>query len=205
MNLPTTLSLLAVMLALAAMPSASVGLVVTRSATLGFANGVAVSMGIVLGDLVFVALAILGMGFLAESLGAYFSLLKYAGGVYLIWLGISLIRSRPDVDTDLRQSSRMSLVSSFVAGFVLTLGDVKAILFYASLFPAFVDMTSLTVADIVGIVLVTICAVGGVKLIYAYSAQRIAQSLKKRKIQDLARKVVGCIILGVGAYLIVST
>lgn len=193
------------MLALAAMPSASVGLVVTRSATLGFANGVAVSMGIVLGDLVFVALAILGMGFLAESLGAYFSLLKYAGGVYLIWLGISLIRSRPDVDTDLRQSSRMSLVSSFVAGFVLTLGDVKAILFYASLFPAFVDMTSLTVADIVGIVLVTICAVGGVKLIYAYSAQRIAQSLKKRKIQDLARKVVGCIILGVGAYLIVST
>ncbi len=205
MNLITALSLLAVMLALAAMPSASVGLVVTRSATLGFANGVAVSMGIVLGDLVFVALAILGMSFLADSLGAYFSLLKYAGGAYLIWLGISLIRSRPNVDTDLRQSSRMSLLSSFMAGFVLTLGDVKAILFYASLFPAFVDMSSLTAVDIVVIVLVTIVAVGGVKLIYAYSAQRIAQRLKKRKTQNLARKLVGCIILGVGVYLIVTT
>lgn len=205
MNLITALSLLAVMLALAAMPSASVGLVVTRSATLGFANGVAVSMGIVLGDLVFVALAILGMSFLADSLGAYFSLLMYVGGAYLIWLGISLIRSRSSVDTDLRQGSRMSLLSSFMAGFVLTLGDVKAILFYASLFPAFVDMGSLTVTDIIVIVLVTIGAVGGVKLVYAYSAQRIAQRLKGRKTQDLARKVVGCIILGVGIYLIVTT
>ena len=33
----------------------------------------------------FVMMAILGMGFLAQSLGAFFSVIKYAGGAYLIW------------------------------------------------------------------------------------------------------------------------
>jgi len=46
---------------LAAMPSTSVALVVTRSATLGVGNGFSVAAGIVLGDLVFVMLAILGL------------------------------------------------------------------------------------------------------------------------------------------------
>jgi len=46
---------------LAALPSASVALVITRSATLGVANGIAVSAGIVLGDLIFILLAIFGL------------------------------------------------------------------------------------------------------------------------------------------------
>jgi threonine/homoserine/homoserine lactone efflux protein len=57
------------MLVLAAIPSASVALVVTRSATLGIKNGISVACGIVLCDLIFVALAILGMGFLAKQWG----------------------------------------------------------------------------------------------------------------------------------------
>lgn len=77
-------TLFLIMLTLAALPSASVALVVTRSATAGFANGVAVALGIVVGDLLFVALAILGLSLLAETMGAFFAILKYLGGAYLI-------------------------------------------------------------------------------------------------------------------------
>ena len=59
MDLLDSISLFLIMIALAAVPSTSVALVVTRSATLGISNGVAVSLGIVLGDLVFIFLAIL--------------------------------------------------------------------------------------------------------------------------------------------------
>lgn len=68
MSIIESLTLLGIMVALAAMPSASVALVVTRSATLGVANGLAVSAGIVLGDLVFITFAIFGLSVVAETL-----------------------------------------------------------------------------------------------------------------------------------------
>ncbi|WP_369334585.1 LysE family transporter, partial [Pectobacterium brasiliense] len=55
------LSLFLAMIALAAMPSSSVALVVIRSATLGVRHGVATALGIVVGDLLFVVLAIAGL------------------------------------------------------------------------------------------------------------------------------------------------
>ena len=70
-------------------------LVVARSSTAGFANGSAVAAGIVVGDLVFVCLAVSGMTALAEVMGSSFLVLRYLAGAYLIWFGIGLMRSRP--------------------------------------------------------------------------------------------------------------
>lgn len=192
------------MLVLAAIPSASVALVVTRSATLGVKNGISVALGIVLGDLVFVALAILGMSFLAETMGSFFAVLRYAGGAYLIWLGVTLLRSKRKINLIEDSSSKLSLAASFISGLLLTLGDIKAILFYASLFPAFVDMSSLMVSDIVGIVIVTILAVGGVKIFYVFAAQRIAARFRDQKVQTLARNSAGCCMIGAGTYIIMK-
>jgi len=193
------------MLALAAIPSASVALVVTRSATLGFRNGAAVAVGIVIGDLIFVSLAILGMSVIAESMGAFFAIFKYIGGVYLIWLGIGLLRSNRDVVLESEDSRGSTLLTSLLSGLVLTLGDVKAILFYASLFPAFVDMANLTAASITAIVMITIFTVGGVKLTYAFAAHRIISRLQKRQAHKYARRSAGGLMIGAGTYLIVKT
>jgi len=204
MTLPTLLTLLTVMLALAAIPSASVALVVTRSATLGFANGAAAALGIVLGDLVFVTLAIFGMSTLAESMGAFFAIVKFLGGAYLIWLGIGLIRSTGSVKLRVNDRRKSTLLASLVSGLALTLGDLKAILFYASLLPTFVDMTRLRPWDGFFIVLVTIVAVGGVKLAYAAAAQRIVSRFQKKRSQKIAHRSAGCLMVGVGSYLIVK-
>lgn len=202
MTLLGVISLLSVMLVLAAIPSTSVALVVTRSVTLGFANGAAVAFGIVLGDLVFVTLAILGMSVLAETMGVFFAILKYAGGAYLIWLGVTLICSTSKVDFRKADTRKLSLLASLLSGFVLTLGDVKAILFYASLFPTFVDMASLSPQDVAAIILITILAVGSVKLAYAFAAQRIVQHFQNRRTQKITGSVAGCFMIGAGTYLI---
>jgi threonine/homoserine/homoserine lactone efflux protein len=202
MDLAAAASLLGVMLVLAALPSASVALVVTRAATMGLANGISVPLGIVLGDLVFVALALMGMGFLAETLGPFFAVLKICGGAYILWLGINLILSHRDMELGSSNSVPLSLVASFFSGFVLTLGDAKAIIFYASLFPAFVDMSELSSGDIVGIIGATVVAVDGVKALYAFSAKRIVQRFQNRRAQRLARCTAGCAMVGAGSYLI---
>jgi len=195
-----TLSL--VMLALAAVPSASVALVITKSATLGVRNGAAVSAGIVLGDLVFVALAILGLSVLAETMGAFFAIFKYIGGIYLVWLGVSLLRAKGTVALQTVDSRSSTLATSFVSGLFLTLGDVKAILFYSSLFPTFVDMANLTVTGITAIVSITIFTVGGIKIAYAFAAQRIFYKLQTRKAQKFTRLSAGSLMVGAGTYLI---
>lgn len=204
MSTISVITLLGTMLVLAAIPSASVALVVTRSATLGVKNGISVALGIVLGDLVFVALAILGMSFLAETMGSFFAVLRYAGGAYLIWLGVTLLRSKREINLIEGSPSKLSLAASFISGLFLTLGDIKAILFYASLFPAFVDMSSLVVSDVIGIVIVTILAVGGVKIFYVFAARRIAARFRHRNSQTLARNSAGCCMIGAGTYVIMK-
>jgi threonine/homoserine/homoserine lactone efflux protein len=205
MNLFATLILFTIMIVLAAVPSCSVVLVVTRAATLGIRDGAAVAAGIVVGDLTFAALAILGMSALAETMGTFFAIVRYIGAAYLIWLGFSLICSRKSTAVPTANSGGSAMIASFASGLLLTLGDVKAILFYASLFPTFVDMAHLTVLDIVVIFVVTALTVGGVKLIYAFAAQSIISRLHTQRSHRHARNLAGSLMIGTGTYIIAKT
>lgn len=208
MTILDAISLFIIMLTLAAIPSASVALVVTRSAALGFANGVAVSIGIVLGDLIFVLLAVLGLTTLSQLMGIFFSVVKYIAAAYLVWFGITLLTSKTSISiyaNNNRINRNDGLIISFITGLLLTLGDIKAIFFYASLFPIFVDMSALRVADIFTIMLVTIIAVGGVKLAYAFGARELLSMSKGMQIERKTKLVAGSVLVGVGAYLAAKT
>ena len=201
MTLVEAISFFAIMIVLAAMPSASVALVVIRSACLGVGNGMAVAAGIVLGDVMFVLLAILGLALLAETLGAFFAVIKYAGAGYLIWTGIILLKSGPArLRLDDASYSR-SVLTSFIAGFTLTLGDIKAILFYASLFPMFFDVDTLRQGDVLALLMMTILSVGGVKVVYALLAAKIASRAQGLKYGGLIKKTAGGLMIGAGGFI----
>ena len=89
-----TLALFTAMAVLAAVPSTSVLVVSARSASSGFRHGALTAAGIVLGDIVFILLAVFGLALLVEVMGPAFVLVKYAGGAYLLWLGAMIWRSR---------------------------------------------------------------------------------------------------------------
>mgnify|MGYP003677346588 CR=1 FL=1 len=203
MSVIELVTLFGIMAALAAIPSASVALVVTRSATLGIANGLAVSVGIVLGDLVFITLAIVGLSAAAEALGSVFMVLKILGGLYLLWLGFSLLTMKKTAEIVVSKSSRRgSLIASFVAGFLLTLGDIKAILFYASLLPVFIDISDIETPEMLAVVLITVFSVGGVKFVYAIFSDRVAAYAEKTNLECAARKTAGGLMICAGGYLV---
>jgi threonine/homoserine/homoserine lactone efflux protein len=205
MSIIESLTLLGIMVALAAMPSASVALVVTRSATLGVANGLAVSAGIVLGDLVFITFAIFGLSVVAETLGGLFMIIKVLGGLYLLWLGFSLLKATNITKfTVEKTSNKTSLVASFVAGFLLTLGDIKAIIFYASLLPIFIDLSAVKTQEMFSIIFITIFSVGSVKVVYAIFSNKVAAYAKNINMENTARKTAGGLMIGAGSYLIVK-
>ena len=202
MNIIDSIALFAIMVTLAAIPSTSVALVITRSATLGLANGIAAATGIVIGDLTFVFLALLGLSVAAETLGDLFLSIKYLGSVYLIWMGITLLRSRDKTNVTAEQHELGSLLTSFLTGLILTLGDIKAIVFYISLFPAFIDTRSLSPSDTAIILLITIASVGGIKIVYAIVARRFAVLTWSLACGKAMKRIAGGFMIGTGSSMI---
>ena len=201
MSFLQALTMFAVMVSLAALPSSSVALVVARSATAGVSNGIAVSIGVVLGDLLFVLLVILGLEAVAGLMGGFFTILKIAGGLYLIWLGLALLKAKgkqlflQEID-----QGKRGLLVSFSTGFFLTLGDIKAIVFYASLFPFFIDFSSASPFDYGLVVAITVVSVGSVKILYAAFASKFALYMQQKIIGTAPQKIAGGLMVGVGSY-----
>jgi len=205
MNTIEIVTLFGIMVALAALPSASVALVIARSATLGVANGVAATAGIILGDLVFILLAIFGLSIVAETMGSLFMVIKYLGATYLLWLGYTLVTSKSMTTITVDKTvKKQNLVTSFIAGFILTLGDVKAIIFYASLLPLFINLSALQTSDVLILISVMVVSLGSVKILYACSAVKVVAFAKDKKFGNAAKKTAGGFLLGAGGYLIVK-
>ena len=192
------------MIVLAFIPSVSVLVVSARSASSGFTHGVFTTIGIVAGDIIFIILAIYGLSVVAEFMGSRFSLIKYLGGAYLIWLGINLWRSKPGTG-EVENNIEPSILSSFLAGLLITLGDQKAILFYLGFFPAFLDLSSVTLADTGIIIVIATLAVGGAKLVYACMADRASRLLSGSSATKTINIVAGTVMVGVGVVLAVKT
>jgi threonine/homoserine/homoserine lactone efflux protein len=168
MTITNMVTLFGAMATLAAVPSVSVLVVSARSATSGFVHGVFTAAGIVVGDLLFILLAVFGLALLVEAMGGMFFLVKYMSGAYLIWLGTVLWRVRDNI-TEISDTTGSSLRSSFMTGLLITLGDQKAVLFYLGFLPAFVDPKKMSHVDVEVVMAITALAVGGVKVAYAYA------------------------------------
>jgi threonine/homoserine/homoserine lactone efflux protein len=195
-------ALFGAMAVLAAVPSVSVLAVTARAASSGFVHGACTALGVVAGDVLFILLALFGLALLVEAMGDLFFLVRYLGGVYLIWLAVALWR-RGSVAAAAREADGGSLFSSFTTGLLITLADQKAVAFYLGFLPAFVNLAAVTYADAVHVILIAVLAVGGVKLVYACLAARLGgrtSSVVGRTLNVLAAGVM----FTVGVVLIVG-
>ena len=117
-------------------------------------------------------------------------------------MGVSLWRA-PPAQKNTEVSASHTTLSSFMAGLSMTLVDTKAIAFYIGFFPAFFDVTVLRTSDIAIIFVVTIIAVGGAKLFYAYWSAR-SGNLIQSKIGDRLNRLTGILLMLIGASIVLS-
>ena len=195
------ISLTAVLLLLALVPGMSVVAVTARTTTLGPAHGVAVTAGIVLGDLLFIALALFGLTALAQLFGGAFVVLRMLAGLCLIGFGIHLLRYA-GAASPMPQVPRGSLAASFLAGLLITLGDMKAIFFYLSLLPVFVDLSRVTPTDAALVLAVSVFAVGSAKLLYVLLAWRLRARRVSPRMRQVMQRTAGGLMVGAGAWLV---
>lgn len=111
------LGLLAAIFLLAITPDLGVFATVSKVLSSGFNHAVPVVIGIVVGDLIFLLFAIYGLSLIAETFSWLFSIIKYIGGGYLIFLGIKLWRSTPS-KTDIAELKLQSKKFNFLVAFL---------------------------------------------------------------------------------------
>ncbi|MDH3858561.1 MAG: LysE family translocator [Gammaproteobacteria bacterium] len=196
--------MLGTLIVLAIIPSISVLAVTARAVAFGFTHGMFTALGIVVADIIFILIAVYGLALLAGLMGEQFTWIKTIGGIYLIWLGISLCRADAKTrNTD--EIKQSSWGSSFLAGFLITLGDQKAILFYLGFFPAFIDLSRMTPADTLAIIVIAVVGVGGAKLVYAYLADRASQAFKNTRAVLAINTLAASVMIVVGLTLLLKT
>lgn len=189
------LALFGTMLLLASVPGASVIAVSARAAAGGFRQGLLATLGIMTGDLLFISLAALGMHVAADALGSLFSLIRAAGGGVMILLGLGMLRPRHGKAP--HTSGQGGAHSSFVMGFLLTLGDQKALLFYLGILPAYADRTDVAFASLAGLVALMVLAIGIPKLLYAAVAAHAGARASRPRGVGLTR-IAGFVLICTG-------
>ena len=189
---------LALMIAVAT-PGPGILAVVSCALGRGLRDAVAMTCGMVIGDLVYFSLAVLGMAALARSMGDFFLIVKLAGAAYLVWLGIKLWRTK--IEIAVAPSAALSgrgFKRSLVAGLTVTLGNPKAIAFYAGLLPTVVALDQLSRSDALVMGLIVVAVVGGIPTLYALLASRTRRFLGSARRMKVVNRTAGTMMIGAG-------
>ncbi len=190
--------------------SVTPGMCMTLSMTLGMTIGVKRALWMMAGELVgvsiVVVLSMVGVATMMLSYPSVFTLFKLAGGIYLIYLGVELWRSKgrlaiPENNDMVVEVSRRELAFQ---GFVTAIANPKGWAFFIALLPPFIDQSLPLLpqlALLIGIILIIefICLV-----LYAVGGQSLAHLLRKRSNVRLMNRLAGSLMLGVGVWLAVS-
>ena len=204
MTIASIFSLFVALIILAVIPGPGVFTVVARSMASGFSHGLVTVFGIVFGDYIFIILSIYGLSALASTMGGFFTFVKYAGAFYLVWLGVKLLLTKHS-SVEIKPIVELSFLSNFTAGLVTTLSNPKAILFYVSFFPAFVNVQSVNIIQIFQLLLVATVAVGSVYAGYAYAASKASRLFKSSRANKTLSIAAGSIMVGSGVLIATKT
>lgn len=203
MSLLNVIAFASAMFLLAITPGPGVFATISRALSSGFSNAAIVVLGIVFGDIIFLLLAIFGLNAIASILGDFFILVKYLGGIYLLFLGYKILTSK-EKDTDVKAVLELSWKKNFITGLLITLSNPKVILFYLGFLPTFVNLQTLSTLDIVIISLIVTFILSGVMLFYAYSASGARSLFKSKKAKRKMNIAAGSVMITAGGALIIK-
>ena len=184
----------------AASPGPAIAALLARVIGRGTAGVPAFIGGIVLGDIIWLAIAVLGLSFVANSFEMIFAVIKYAGAAYLLFIAYRLwtTPAKP-VDIGAAGNVEGKPLRSFLGGLLLTLGNPKTIAFYLALTPTLIDVSRIDLvsyAELAGIIAVVLVFVlGG----YAVAAARARRLFRSPRAMKMLNRIGGSVMAGAAA------
>ncbi|ABE43227.1 LysE family translocator [Polaromonas sp. JS666] len=176
---PLLLAFVGASLVLALTPGPAVVYIVARTLAQGRSCGLASVLGVALGNLSNAVGAALGLAALFAVSSVAFTVVKWAGAAYLVYLGIRMWRAVPAIAAAALQAPVQPLRRVFRDGFMVALLNPKTTLFFAAFLPQFMDAHASPLMQTLALGGVFIGIAGCTDLIYVLTASLVAPRLSR--------------------------
>jgi threonine/homoserine/homoserine lactone efflux protein len=173
-------------------------LVLSYALTRGRAVATRTALGVALGDFIAMSASLLGLGAIVLASATVFTVLKWVGAVYLVWLGVKLLRT--PVANGLPAAPDTSEARSvFWHACTVTALNPKSIAFFIAFVPQFVTPEA-PIAPQFAILIATFCTLALVNvLIYAFLADRLRSRIRRPSTLRWLNRAGGSALVGMGA------
>lgn len=201
MNSTLLISFIGTVLVIGVTPGPSVLLAAANS----ISHGSKKTVGTILGDLTANSLQIilssLGLASIVVSSGEVFGLIKWIGVGYLIYMGVTKIISKPKAGKFDNQKQEKGFWKLYWEGFLMSASNPKAIVFFAALFPLFIDQSLAFAPQVATLGIIYLCIDGICLLIYVRFASSLKMYLESKEKIHLQNKIVGALLIFSGLML----
>lgn len=193
-------------LVLTASPGPSVLLCINKSVTQGFIHALYAALGSLLAIVGVMTLSFTGLGVIIASSQFVFTIIKYLGAAYLIYLGYKAWTSK-EQDYHFEKNTTISpkeKVASFLSGFLVGASNPKAIVFFIALFPQFIDPTQSLLLQYMIFVATFIILELSWLLAYAYLGHRSSAWFLQKGRARFFNRITGSVFISAGVLLSVA-
>jgi len=192
------LTFAAASMALLLIPGPTVLLVLSYALSKGRSVAVASAAGVALGDLVAMTASLLGLGALVLASATLFTVLKWVGAAYLIYLGIKLVRSAPSDGLAAPEADSVTAGRVFSHAAAVTALNPKSIAFFIAFVPQFVRTDAPLLAQF-AILIATFVGLAAINaLAYALAADRLRRVIAKPGIITWITRAGGAALITMG-------
>lgn len=197
MTIETWLAFTAASVILCIIPGPTILLVVSYALGRGWRVALPMATGVALGDFTAMTLSMLGVGALLATSATIFTVLKWIGAAYLVYLGIKLWRAGGALDAEPRRDSA-SQARMLAHAWIVTALNPKSITFFVAFLPQFLDpaapfVTQMVIFEATFLVVAFTNAFG-----YALIASRARRFVGNPRIIALFNRVGGSLLIGAG-------
>jgi len=194
MTIETWLAFLLASAAMLAIPGPTIMLVVGQALGQGRGRALPLVAGVALGDLTAISLSLAGLGALLAASGLAFTVLKWAGAAYLLWLGVKMWRAPVGEGAPAALPARRA----FRDAYVVTALNPKSIAFFVAFVPQFITPAApfLPQAAVLVASFVTLAAANA--LLYALLAGRLSGAVARPAVRRAFNRLGGAMLMGAG-------
>ena len=197
MAIETWLAFAAASAVLLVIPGPTILLVVSYALGQGWRTALPMAVGVALGDFTAMTLSMLGIGALLMASATLFTVLKWIGAAYLIWLGIKLFRAGGTLGAEPRRDAA-SAAKMLAHAWLVTALNPKSITFFVAFLPQFLDRdadfwTQMAIFEATFLVLAFCNAFG-----YALVAARARSVFANERAIRIFNRTGGSLLIGAG-------
>lgn len=158
-------------------------------------------LGMALGDVVYLTVSVVGLAAIATTFASAFLVIKLLGGLYLAYLAYVFWTSEAGL-TRVHASKGRNGPGAALAGFAITLGNPKTIMFYLALLPTVMDISQVDVTSWAILALLTILVLFATMTPYAVLATKARDFLTEARALRNLNRFAGAVIGGAGVMIL---